>query len=795
MNRVVVAHTVAGEVLKFKSMQGREALSCLYDFEVELLSERQEPVDIRSLLGTALSLEIETADRSKRYLSGDVTKVSLLGQLESSGVRYNRYKVNVRPWLWYLSRNRDCKIYQHMTVVDILDEVLGSYHGFKYEKKLLENYRQREFCVQYEESDFDFISRLMEHEGIFYYFRHEQGSHTLILCDDASILEALPGYETINYYPNNPNVLADKEAIDHWNIAEELQGVEYVVDDYDFKKSGVSLQNKRRASYSVSQANREIYNWQAGYDDVEQGEHYVKVRLEEARSQVERIDGASNVRGLAPGYTFSLSNSLRKEDDKRYLLIAVDYHLVEAGYASDNGDKGLYRFGFVVQDANVPFRALSLTPLPKTSGPQTAVITGPGGSEVYTDEYQRVKVHFRWDRYNQPDENSSCWIRVSNDSAGSGFGSVIPPRIGQEVIVDFIGGNPDRPVVVGRVYNDRQMPAFTPSPTQSGFVSRSFGGGSASNANHLIFDDAAGSELVHLHSEKDSQTSTENCHLQTVGVDHKHTVGNNHDIEVGNNLRTIIEAMEERLVKAEQKIRVNSNAIHNYDTNFDQTIGGIETRITEAEQNIKVNSDAIHNYDTNFDQTIGGIETRITEAEQSITVNSTAIHEYGSDLTQHIQANQNTTVNGNKTEEVKLWQNKTVGIGRNTFVGALDLFETVGTKLTIAPLNIGVYGVTASAFISKMDVGVDDYKVLGNDKKITGFKNSIKGIGQDIALSSSYVGGRVQKVAGVVQNVAGLLRKTKGVETEQAAIKQETVAVKNSVGGLDNSAKGLTNKV
>ena len=792
MNRVVVAHTSLGEMLKFKSMQGREALSSLYDFEVELLSERSTSVNIRALLGTSMSLEIETANVSKRYLSGDITKVSLLGQLENSGVRYNRYKVNVRPWLWYLSRNADCKIYQHMSVVDILDEVLGSYPGFKYEKNLLDSYRQREFCVQYEESDFNFISRLMEHEGIFYYFRHEQGSHTLVLTDDVNGLDVLPGYEHISYFPENPNVLADREAIDHWNIAEELQGIEYVVDDYDFKKSSVSLLHKRKASYSVTQANREIYNWQAGYEDVEQGEHYVKVRLEEARSLAERIDGSSNVRGMAPGYLFTLHDSLRREDNKQYLVIAVDYQLTEAGYATDNGEKGNYRFGFVVQDASVPFRAQSLTPLPKTSGPQTAVITGPAGSEVYTDEYQRVKVHFRWDRYNQPDENASCWIRVSNDSAGSGFGSVIPPRIGQEVIVDFIGGNPDRPVVVGRVYNDRQMPAFTPSPTQSGFVSRSFGGGSASNANHLIFDDAAGGELVHLHSEKDSQTSTENCHLQTVGVDHRHTVGNNHDIEVGNNLRTIIEAMEERLVKAEQKIRVNSNAIHNYDSNFDQTIVGIENRITQAEQNIRVNSNAIHNYDSSFDQTIVGIENRVTQAEQNIKVNSTAIHEYNADLNQHIQANQNTTVSGNKTTKI-LGREFEESDARQRLVHGIDAQIVNVGKFTTTPMNIGAYVGHATFFRLKSDMGFYEFKLVGETLQTTGQKKDAQAKKDEISGMKNEISGTLNHIMGIYAEVSSLGRDMKGVQSVQHGVRQEVNGLKNQIGGLDNRVNGLEN--
>ncbi|NLN69100.1 MAG: hypothetical protein GX143_13235, partial [Alcaligenaceae bacterium] len=213
-----------------------------------------------------------------------------------------------------------------------------------------------------------------------------------------------------------------------------------------------------------------------------------------------------------------------------------------------------------------------------------------------------------------------------------------------------------------------------------------------------------------------------------------------------------------------------------------------------AEQKIRVNSNAIHNYDSNFDQTIVGIENRITQAEQNIKVNSTAVHQYGSDLTQHVQANQNTTVSGNKTSEVKLWENKTIWGGKNTLVVGLDASEAV-VKTTIAPLNLGLYGATVNTFVTKLDMGSNEHKLIGKDLTITGFETKIGFMKNDFIGVSKKVGGFAQKMVGTTQEVVGLIRKTKGVETEQAALKQETVAVKNSVGGLDNSAKGLTNKV
>lgn len=538
MNRVVVAETALGAALKFKSMHGQETLSKLYEFEVELVAETAE-ISATSVLGKPLTLEIETQPGAKRYLTGDVTRFSYVGQ-EAGGVRLARYRATVCPWLWYLTRNRDCKIYQNKSVVEILDEVLGSYSGCTYEKKLQGSYRTREYCVQYEESDFDFISRLMEHEGIYYYFKHEKNQNTLVLIDDIGEHEPLPDYASLDYLPHENNAVIGDDVIYTWRSEEELRGVEYVVNDYDFKKSSLNLQSRLKDSYPVEQANREIYDWQGGYVDVQHGEHYVRIRLEETRSASERSSGCATVRGLAPGYTFSLRRSPRKVDIREYLIVSVKYFLTEAGYQSGEGE-GEYRFEFSVQPTSLPFRAPVITPVPKTTGPQTAVVTGPSGSEVYTDDFQRIKVHFRWDRYNQPDENSSCWVRVSNDSAGNGYGAVSTPRVGQEVVVDFIGGNPDRPIVTGRVYNDRQMPAggFTPSPTIVGFSSRSHYG-SPANESHMYIENKLGGEYVKLHSEKDLHVVVEGLETRDVGESRTTTIGTFEDNGIGDYQKNLI---------------------------------------------------------------------------------------------------------------------------------------------------------------------------------------------------------------------------------------------------------------
>lgn len=774
MQRIVVAHSPFGSSLLFKRLEGTEALSTVFDFDVELVSE-DASLDARQILGKGLGLAIEVDSGQTRYLHGEVVRFSYIGQ-ELGGPRLARYRLQLRPWLWYLGRNRDCKIYQNQSVVEILDEVLGSYPGYQYRKQLSGSYANYEFCVQYEESDLDFIQRLMEQEGIYYYIEHQADHHVVVLCDDVSAHEMLPHQSNIAYYPEDSNVLATEQAIYAWRSHQQLQGVEYVVDDYDFTKSAASLRQQRRVPYSITQANREIYDWQAGYADPDQGEHYVRVRVEQAQSAASLIEGESNVRALAPGYFFHLKQSPRQQDCQDYLLVAVRYELSEAGYYSgDATGEGRYLLTFSAQPADIPYRAPFVTSKPKTNGPQTAIVTGPAGAEIYTDKFQRVKVLFRWDRYGLANEQSSCWIRVSNDSAGAGFGSVVPPRVGQEVVVDFIGGNPDRPVIIGRVYNDQQMPAFTPSPTQSGFVSRSFGGGGAANANHLIFDDAAGAELVHLHAERNAKNTTEMNYDQQVGVDHHLQVGNNHQIEIGNNLMTVIKAMEQRLVQAEQRIQVNSNALHQYDSNFEQRISGMEERVTEAEQRIRVNSHAIHQYQGNLDSEIVGNETKRVKSNHHLEVDGAASNQQQSltclvsqDSKETVQGNKDTTVQGTFWHRVK------------------ELVEiTESKKFTVKPYSMGVTGMSVSGTLVSASATLASASATGVSASYKGHEIKTKRTKEDIAAKERSI--RLSEIRSEV-----LVRSMIGVKKKQAGMQREMSGLKNSMSALDSRTNGLT---
>ncbi|RST52522.1 type VI secretion system Vgr family protein [Variovorax sp. DXTD-1] len=586
--RIVKAHTpLAEDQLMFRSMHGTEGLSQLFEFEVDLVSPSVS-LDMKSVLGKPLSLEILTAGEP-RFLNGQIVRFTMVGK-EAGTSRYVLYRATVRPWLWYLTRTSDCKIFQNKSVVDILEEVFADYN-FAFEKKLSGSYRQWEYCVQYQETDFAFVSRLMEHEGIYYYFKHDKNQHTLVLADDIGAHETLPGYPKISYLAADRDPDPFQEVIDQWQVTEEIRPGTYVVDDYDFKKSKADLMGMRSQPRGNPHDTYEIYEWMGGFSEAEQGEHYSCIRLEEAQSQAERDVGHCSVRGMAPGYRFTMQNCPRQDDNREYLIVSVAYALREGGYESGAADSH-YSFSFAVQPTSYPFRPPRVTPMTRTNGPQTATVVGKVGQEYWVDQYGRVKVQFRWDRYGKSDENSSCWVRVSSAWAGSNYGAVNHPRKGQEVIVDFIGGHPDRPIIIGRVYNSDQMPPLElpAKVTVSGFVSRSQDGTPA-NANEFILDDAPGSELVRIHAEKDFELDVEADERDTIAGDRTTTVTGNDTLTVGKARTTTVKAgLDHAMYQTGSKLEVSGGLTEHFfnDRIEITTKGGAEETVETGMSEVNV---------------------------------------------------------------------------------------------------------------------------------------------------------------------------------------------------------------
>jgi type VI secretion system secreted protein VgrG len=499
MSRRVTIQTPAGsDVLQFHRLVGREALSQLYAFDIDLLGSHHG-VDPKALLGKAATVTLQT-EKGQRYLGGIATRFGLAQE----DARHSFYRLRLRPWLWLATRRSDFRIFQGKTVPEILVEVLGSY-GYPIEQKLSRgDYRRWDYCVQYHESDFNFISRLCELEGIYYYFRHEASQHVLVFADDiAGSHSPLPGGEEVRYHPLEKSGVGQRERISAWEIDEDVRPGRHHNDDYDFEKPKADLAHLSKRPPGHEHDSYEQYEWPGGFVQHGDGEAYARIRNEEQLSQRSSASGRSNLRELATGHTFRLTEHPRGDQNQQYLLLSVAYHLQENLQASEGaeGSEGsLQYFDFVAQPTSYAWRPPRSTDKPRTRGPQTAMVVGPAGEEIWTDQYGRIKVQFHWDRIGQNNENSSCWVRVSTAWAGSTFGMTSVPRIGMEVIVDFLNGDPDYPIVTGCVHNADTMPAWQ-LPEQkhlSGIRSRELGGG---RSNHLVLDDTNGKIQAQLRSD------------------------------------------------------------------------------------------------------------------------------------------------------------------------------------------------------------------------------------------------------------------------------------------------------
>jgi type VI secretion system secreted protein VgrG len=506
-------------------LSAHEELSRPFEYVADLLSE-QDNIDPNKLLGESMTILVRLADGRTRYFNGLVSNFSYRGSRGS----YSSYHAVLRPWIWFLRRNVDCRIFQEVTVRDVFEKVVKDTHGFSdYSFSLTEQYKKREYCVQYRESDFDFVSRLLEEEGIFYFFEHEQNKHTMVLGDSYSAYKPIEGSTGTDIPYRAPGEAGvDLEHIFEWNIRHELQSTTVALDDFDFTKPRVDLLKTSTVARQHAKAEYEVYDYPGRYLEASDGEFTAKVRIEELQSNFKRLAGAGDQRGMSPGKLFNLTEYPYKDpaghprasENAEYVLLKTEIE-VESGEVEQMAKEAENRYvvKFVCLPSRDPFRPARKTAKPVVYGPQTALVVGKSGEDIWTDKYGRVKLQFHWDREGKSDENSSCWVRVSQAWAGSNWGSIHIPRIGQEVVVSFLEGDPDRPLITGRVYNEDMMPPY-PLPdnqTQSGLMSRSSKGGTAELFNEIRFEDKAGEEMIYFHGQKDFERVVENNDTLKVG--------------------------------------------------------------------------------------------------------------------------------------------------------------------------------------------------------------------------------------------------------------------------------------
>ncbi len=657
------------DVLLLMGFSGTESLSRLFSYRLDLASAN-DSIAAKDIVGKPVSWSISRFDQNPRYFSGIVSRF-VAGAMSRRKLR--SYRAEVVPWTWLLTRTTDCRIFQNQSTTDIIKAVFGLFGFNDYEFQVKGSFPKREYCVQYRETAFNFISRLMEYEGIFYFFQHAEGKHTMVLANAASSYAECPE-SPVEYSPGS--LVANH--IQNWEHHYEFRSGKWTQTDYNFQTPSTSLLTTTGTVIDLPDAPKyEIFDYPGEYVLKAVGDPVTKVRMEEEEANYNVVNATSQCCTFTPGGKFTLEGHDVDAENGDYVITSIRHAATETSYGSTaNGTS--YSNAFTCIPTSVLFRPPRATPKPMVQGVQTAVVTGPGGAEIYVDQYGRVKVQFFWDRLGKKDDKSSCWIRVAEQWAGTNWGFVYNPRIGQEVIVDFLEGDPDRPLITGRVYNAEQMPpyALPGNMTQSGIKSRSSKGGSPANYNELRFEDLKGSELVTLHAEKDQSIEVEHNETHWVGndrvknVDHdetttvKHnrteTVGNNESItigvnrteQVGSNETISIGANRTETVGQNESITVSQNRTRVVTLNEAVTVGIAQAITVGAARAVTVGAAQTITVGAAQTITVGAAQVISVGATQSITVGSDETESYGGNHTQTVGGDQSVTVTGGGTYKI-----------------------------------------------------------------------------------------------------------------------------------------------
>jgi type VI secretion system secreted protein VgrG len=526
-NQLVAISTPLGdEKLLLRQARISEELGQPFSIDVELLSD-DEDISLDDILGQNVTIRLETEDDS-RYFNGIVTEFFQKENIDRNAC----FGAVIKPWFWLLTLSENCRIFQEKTYPDIIKMVFDDLGFSDYEDQLTATYGLQEYVVQYNESDFNFVSRVMEQEGIYYYFIHINGKHTLVLADDSSVQ---PDIGDIPFYEKEESgYQLDVEGIIKWENYRKIRTGGVSLADFDFILPSKNLNAVTSDPKTGSLSSLQKFNYPGKYTERDKGTNYTKILMEKENVHYAQKYAEGNFRTLYAGSQFALIDHHREDQNDNYLVVKFSCVLKSDQYisSSDGQESDLFTCNFTAIPANVSYRAQQVAVKPRITGPQTALVVGKSGEEIWTDKYGRIKVMFHWDRDAEADEKSSCWIRVSQSWAGKNWGSIQIPRIGQEVLVDFIHGDPDRPIVIGSVYNGSAMPPYDlpANATMSGVKSRSSKGGDG--FNEIRFEDKKDEEQIFIHGQKNQDINIKNDCFETIGNDKHLVVENNHNEEV-----------------------------------------------------------------------------------------------------------------------------------------------------------------------------------------------------------------------------------------------------------------------
>ena len=731
--------------LMLSSMAMQEGLSMLGEMQLELMSPKAD-LKPEALLGQPVTVTVQRTDDQKRHFNGHVTRFGI----GSRRGRFYGYQATVRPWLWILTRTSDCRIFLDKTVREIVELVFADHPSANFKFHLFRTtYHKWPYCVQYRETDYNFVARLLEQEGIYWYFDHRDGKHTLMLVDSKEVNKSTDKHPDLPYFENGSET-PDIEYVSNWSFSRQVTTGQVAMTSYDFERPSTRLDVKQKEGRQYNGADLEMFDFDGDYVTTADGQQWAEDGIDELQTQYEQLSATSNAQGVEAGKLMSLHKHPRDDQNATYLVTRVAIQ-VRANESESGGGAADFHCSFSAIPNAQQFRPARLTPKPSVQGPQSAVVTGPAGEEIFTDKYGRVRVQFHWDRTRKGNDKSSCWVRVSHPWAGKSFGAIHIPRIGQEVIVDFLEGDPDQPIITGRVYNAAQMPPWElpANATQSGILTRSSKGGSAANANSLRFEDKKGAEQVWLHAEKNQDIEVENDETHWVGhdrtktVDHDETNHIKHDRTetVDNNETITVHGMRTETVDKNETITIHQNRTETVDlnekitigVNRTESVGANETITIGANRTISVGASETASVALQRTHTVGVNETIAIGAAQEIAIGAMQSVTIGAVQTVSVGASQSTTVGAGQTLKVGAARSVDVGAALSTKVGADESRAVTGGRST----DIGKDDAVKVGKNLVIDAG-DSISIKTGDASITMKKDGTITIkGKDITIDGS----------------------------------------------------------
>ena len=761
-NFSIKSDSPVSEDLMFWRVVGHESLSRPSSYELTVLSKNQK-IDAKDILGRAFDVVIDFLDADgnsrERHCQGHAIRFTRVGQVG----RHYRYEISLQSWFGLLSKRSNSRIHQDKPVLEVFQSVLED-SAIKRVKKTETNnvigpHTGRRYCVQHQESDYQFLSRLLEDEGIYYWFDAHGAPGTMYLSDASDAAHnMLPVASALKYVPSGVTGARYNE-ISHLVSSRQFETGMFASRDSDFKAIRKKLSADKGDPDTHELADLEAFEFEGGFFKDDDTDNIASLRMEELVTRRERHWAQTSWPDVTAGKSFTLEGDPDGTRDGDYLIAACSFVVSHPGYEGiglkeeprsiaavlqnalegdavnsaaqsayaalirsspslSTGTPGTRAFMLTVLPLDMPYRVPRLTPQVTMPGPQSAIVVGPAGDEIHADDFGRVKVHFHWDRYDASDEKSTCWVRVSQPWAGKGWGGYFIPRIGQEVIVDFLNGNPDRPIIVGRVYNDDQPKPFS-SHTQSGFRTRSTPKGTAANCNEFRFDDKKGAEQVYLHAEKNQDIEVENDETHWVGHDRTKTIDNdetNHikrdrTETVDRNEKITVHGWRTEEVDLDEKITIHQNRKERVDINENISIGKNRTEDVGQNETIDIGS--------NRSVTIGGAKTETVARFKAETIGLAKTLTIGLGYQTSVGAAMNTTVGGFQGTQVGLYKNVMVGGNWTNTVKAsysLDVKKNIvidaGDSIT---LRVG-----KSLMVMKKD---GTFTINGKDVDIVGSKH------------------------------------------------------------------------